>query len=81
MCAYLWGLRIASGKTGVREQSREFKSQKDKSEGKARASSNDKAQRTDKGQMTKLKCQTKLKIQRTIGPPHSNSLPPGEREL
>ena len=42
--------------------------------------------RPGQGQMTKPKCQTKFKcqmnaeIQMTIGPPHSNSLPPGERE-
>jgi len=40
-----------------------------------------KGQTKAKVQMTKLKGQTKLKIQRTIGPPHSNSLPPEEREL
>jgi hypothetical protein len=52
MCAYLWGLRIASGKTGsgVREQPREFKNQNDKAEGKAGRSSNDKAPMANKAQ-------------------------------
>jgi len=37
-----------------------------------------------KNKNDKLKCKNllkpKVKIQRTIDPPHSNSLPPGERE-
>jgi hypothetical protein len=31
-------------------------------------------------QMTKLECQIKFRIHKTVDPPHSDSLPPGERE-